>query len=124
MQHAKCVSGVVRHRSSHQQRSWGSPQQLGTCVQAIEVMTAGKASGLDEIETEASQVPAILQRTIAVYYAAKALIGELSPGFDELAKVCQPPFPGPCWGGSFSTLRHCKCCYGLICTGTCHCCRM
>ena len=70
-----------------QTQSWLTWQLISWVMQAIEVMTAGKASGLDEIETEASQVPAILRRTIAVYYAAKALVGELSPGFDELAKV-------------------------------------
>ena len=56
-------------------------------MQAIEVMTAGKAGGTDDMQTQASQVPPILRRTIAVYYAAKALLGELSPGYDELAKV-------------------------------------
>ena len=87
MPHAACVPSSLRHGLPHRQLSLGCAWQLSPCVQAIEVMTAGKASGLDEIETEASQVPAILRRTIAVYYAAKALIGELSPGFDELAKV-------------------------------------
>ena len=54
-------------------------------------MTSSKAAGTDDIGTQAQQVPPLLQRTIAVYYAAKALLGELSPGFDELAKVCGSP---------------------------------
>ena len=45
---------------------------------------------------EESVIPPLMRRTIAVYEAAKALMGYITPNYDEITKVC---CSGGCSGG-------------------------
>lgn len=56
------------------------------------------AAGYDE-----DIVPPVMRKTIAVYEAAKALMGYITPGYDEVSQVCG--LPTPCMQPNSSLFR-------------------
>lgn len=70
-----------------------SVAELTGCVlpQALENIQSEKAGGPTSAAlTDEDRVPPVIRRQVAVYEASRALIGYITPYFDEISKVCHP----------------------------------